>query len=172
MSSVTQAPSVALVGERRIQVAVTQHHLSIRQGRPYHLLHQMRASGRVQQGLRTRGHTVISGVQQHTAYSLAHRGAARLASHQHHVAPLPKCRGQQLHLSRLATPVEALEGYEHAFESATHAGQGRLVQSRVFGRVAVHPTPCVAGLAARLAGRGPAATGFFKQVPPQRWRWR
>ena len=59
-----QSPAVALIGERRIQVAVAEDHLPVLESRPDDLLHQMGAGGRVKQGLGTRRHAVMLGVEQ------------------------------------------------------------------------------------------------------------
>ena len=129
-----QVPPAALVGDRRVEVAVGDDDGAARERRPDERGDVVRAVGRVEQRLRA-GVDVVA-VQDRVAQLQAELGAARLAR-QHDLAAQPaQPVTEQAGLRRLAGAVAALEGHEqpggpgsrgvgHVRQGSRHRGHRR-----------------------------------------------
>ena len=107
-----QAARDPLVGDGRVHVPVAEDGDAPLERRRDHLLHVLRPRGRIQQRLCPRRD--VAAVKDEVADRLAELSPARLARRQHLLAVRLEPRPQELGLSRLARPVEAFEGDEHA----------------------------------------------------------
>jgi hypothetical protein len=117
-----QPARAALVGERRVEVAVGHDDLALLERRPDRLRDELGAGRREQQRLGARA-DLERRVLQHVAKALADGRAARLA---HGHGALAEGVAQELGLGRLARPVHALEGHEQP----THIRGRRYQQGR------------------------------------------
>ena len=110
----------ALVGERRVDVAVADHPRAAQERRADHALGELGTRGREQRRLRPRRH--LGTVEQQLADPLAERRAAGLA-HGDDLVTLPgRPLGEQRRLGRLAGAVDAFERHEHS----EHLRYGRM----------------------------------------------
>ena len=101
----------ALVGDRRVEVAVADDRRAAVERRPDHLLDVLSTRGRVQQRFRPRGD--VPAVQDEIAHFLAELRPPRLARG-HHLEPVGlEPPAEELRLRRLPRAVEALERDEH-----------------------------------------------------------
>ena len=102
-----QAAAVALVGERRIDIAVGDHDAARGQGGPHHLGHVLGAVGEVQERLGARGHArARRGSSRSLADPRPDGGASRLLGDDR---VRPKRLGQEPRLGALPAAFDALE---------------------------------------------------------------
>ena len=106
-----ETAAAALVGDRRVDVAVADDGRAALERGPDHLVDVLRAGGGVERDLRP-GRDVLA-VEDEVADRLAERRAARLAREDDvHALALERLR-EEPRLGRLARAVDALEGDEH-----------------------------------------------------------
>ena len=101
----------ALVGERRVDVAVGDHCLAGFESRTDDAVDELRASGREESRLRPRAH--LHSFEQQPPHFFPQRCATRLARCDDIVSVGPERVRQELRLSGLAGPVQSFEGDEH-----------------------------------------------------------
>ena len=101
----------SLVGDRRIDVAVTDHGCTPRERRPDELFDVLRARGGIQRRLGPRGH--VATVQQQVADLFTERRAAGLAREDDLGSLRLEASSEKARLGGLAGAVEALECDEH-----------------------------------------------------------
>ena len=101
----------SLVRDRRVDVAVAYDRRATLEGRPDHLVDELRACRRIEQRLGPRGH--VAAVEHEVAHLLAELGPARFARRDDLEAVRLEMCAQELRLRRLSRAVETLEGDEH-----------------------------------------------------------
>jgi hypothetical protein len=109
----------ALVGDRRVEIAIADDRRAAVERRPDHLLDVLGTRGRVQERFRPRRD--VPAVQDEAAHPLAEVGPARLACG-HDLEPVGlEPPAEELRLRRLPRAVEALERDEHGLHpTAVH----------------------------------------------------
>ena len=117
-----EGASGALVGQRRVDVAVGDDHLPARQGREHHGLDVLGLVGGVQERLRPVGQRTGRGVQDDRAQQPADGGVPGLEGEDDGVALEGQPVGQGARLGGLARALPALEAHEDPGRGVSAAG--------------------------------------------------
>src|SRR5690606_1577895 len=117
-----QVPAGALVGDRRVDVAVGDDDRAALQGGPYDGVDVLRAVRRVQQGLRAVGESGAGDVEQDRPQPLADRCRTGFPGEDDLVALAPDPLGERFGLRGLACRVAALQGDEEAGRGGRRTG--------------------------------------------------
>jgi hypothetical protein len=107
----TEPAPDSLIGNRRVDVAVTDDVLTTLERGPDRVLDMIGASGGIQRRLRPGRHVVA--VQDDLAHCLCDRRAAGLPRQEHVPARFREPTGKQGGLGALARPVDSFKGHEH-----------------------------------------------------------